>query len=65
MHRIFGIVLFVARIGFLLFGAYLLYTGYMSNGLVDWQNMLFAAGVCLFGYLLAIAGYRMSREERL
>ena len=65
MHRIFGIVLFVAGIGFLLFGAYLLYTGYMSNGLVDWQNMLFAAGVCLFGYLLAIAGYRMSREERL
>ena len=65
MHRIFGVVLFVAGIGFLLFGAYLLYTGYMSNGLVDWQNMLFAAGVCLFGYLLAIAGYRMSREERL
>ena len=65
MHRIFGIVLFVAGIGFLLFGAYLLYTGYMSNGLVDWQNMLFAAGVCLFGYLLSIAGYRMSREERL
>jgi len=64
MHRIFGVVLFVAGIGFLLFGAYLLYTGYMSNGLVDWQNMLFAAGVCLFGYLLAIAGYRMSREER-
>ena len=64
MHRIFGIVLFVAGIGFLLFGAYLLYTGYMSSGLVDWQNMLFAAGVCLFGYLLAIAGYRMSREER-
>jgi hypothetical protein len=64
MHRIFGIILFVVGIGFLLFGAYLLYTGYMGSGLVNWQNMLFAAGVCLFGYLLAIAGYRMSREER-
>ena len=64
MHRIFGIVLFVTGIGFLLFGAYLLYVGYMSGGLVDWQNMLFAAGISLFGYLLAIAGYRMSREER-
>lgn len=65
MHRIFGIVLFVAGMGFLLLGAYLLYTGYMSSGVVDWQNMLFAAGICLFGYLLSIAGYRMSREERL
>lgn len=65
MHRIFGIVLFVAGMGFLLLGAYLLYTGYMSSGVVDWQNMLFAAGICLFGYLLSIAGYRMSREEHL
>ena len=65
MHRVYGIVLFVAGIGFLLLGGYLLYTGYMGGRLVvDWQNMLFAAGVCLFGYLLAIAGYRMSREER-
>jgi hypothetical protein len=65
MHRIYGIVLFIAGIGFLFFGAYLLYTGYMGSGVVDWQNMLFAGGVCLFGYLLTIAGYRMSREERL
>ena len=64
MHRVYGLVLFVAGIGFLLFGAYLLYTAYMGSGLADWQNMLFAAGVCLFGYLLAVAGYRMSREER-
>jgi hypothetical protein len=64
MHRIYGIVMFAAGMGFLVLGAYLLYTGYMSSGLVDWQNMLFAAGVCLFGYLLTIAGYRMSREER-
>jgi len=64
MHRIYGIVLFVAGTGFLLLGGYLLYTGYMG-GLVNWQNMFFAAGVCLFGYLLAIAGYRMSSGERL
>jgi len=65
MHRIYGIVLFVVGVGFLITGGYLLYTGYMNSKLVvDWQNILFAAGVCLFGYLLAIAGYRMSREER-
>ncbi len=64
MHRVYGIVLFVAGIGFLLLGAYLLYTGYMSSGLVNWQNMLFAAGICIFGYLLAIAGYRMSSGDR-
>jgi hypothetical protein len=65
MHRIYGIVLFVVGMGFLITGGYLLYKGYMDSRLVlDWQNVLFAAGVCLFGYLLAIAGYRMSREER-
>ncbi|GEM_PF-768804 len=64
MHRVYGIVLFVAGIGFLLLGAYLLYTGYMSSGLVNWQNTLFAAGICIFGYLLTIAGYRMSSGER-
>ena len=64
MHRVYGIVLFVAGIGFLLLGAYLLYTGYMSSGLVNWQNILFAAGICIFGYLLTIAGYRMSSGER-
>ncbi len=63
MHQIYGIVLFAAGEGFLLLGAYLLYTGYMG-GIENWQNMLFAAGICLFGYLLAVAGYRMSREER-
>ena len=64
MHRVYGIVLFVAGIGFLAIGGYLLYTGYISSGLVDWQNMLFSAGVCIFGYLLIIAGYRMSSGER-
>ena len=66
MHRVFGIVLFIAGMGFLILGGYLLYTRYMGSRLVlDWQNMLFAGGVCFFGYLLAVAGYRMSREERL
>jgi hypothetical protein len=66
MHRIFGIVLFVAGMGFLVLGGYLLYTRFMESRLVlNWQNMVFAAGVCLFGYLLTVAGYRMSREEHL
>lgn len=66
MNRIFGIVLFMAGMGFLVMGGYLLYTGYMdSRLLLDWQNMLFAAGICLFGYLLTVAGYRMSSEEGL
>jgi len=66
MHRIYGIVLFVVGVGFLITGGYLLYTGYVNSRLlVDWQNVLFAAGICLFGYLLTMAGYRMSREERL
>jgi hypothetical protein len=65
MHRIYGIVLFVAGMGFLIMGGYLLYNGYVASRLVlDWQNILFAAGICLFGYLLAIAGYRMSKDER-
>jgi hypothetical protein len=58
--------MFVAGMGFLLLGGYLLYTRYMESRLVlNWQNILFAGGICLFGYLLAVAGYRMSREERL
>jgi hypothetical protein len=63
MHRVFGFVLFTAGIGFILLGAYLLYVGYTS-GLLDWEAILFIAGACLFGYLLAIAGYRMSIGER-
>jgi len=66
MHRIFGIVLFVSGIGFLLMGGYLLYTGYMAGRIfLDWQDLLFSTGISLFGYLLTITGYRMSREERL
>jgi hypothetical protein len=63
MYRFYGLVLFVAGIGFLLMGAYLLYTEYIGAPL-DWQRLLFTAGVCLFGYLLSIAGYRMSCGER-
>ena len=64
MHRFYGLVLFVVGGGFLLVGAYLLYTGYVGD-LVDWQKALFPAGGCLFGYLLTIAGYRMSAGDRL
>lgn len=60
MHQVYGVVLFVVGIVFILLGGYTLYTGYPGN-LLDWQHMLFIAGVCLFGYLLVIAGYRMSR----
>lgn len=63
MYRLYGLVLFVAGGGFLLAGAYLLYTGY-AGGLVDWQKMLYPAGGCLFGYMLTIAGYRMSTGDR-
>ena len=63
MHRFYGLVLFVAGGGFLLVGAYLLYTGSVG-GLMDWQKMLLPAGGCLFGYLLTIAGYRMSAGDR-
>jgi hypothetical protein len=63
MHKIYGFVLFIAGTGFLIFGAYLLYTEYGGSPL-DWQRLLLAAGVCLFGYLLSITGYRMSSGER-
>jgi len=60
LNRIYGLVLFFVGIGFILLGAYLLYTG----GLLKWENMLVVGGTCLFGYLLATAGYRMSSGER-
>ncbi len=63
MHRFYGLVLFVAGGGFLLVGAHLLYTGSVE-GLIDWQKMLLPAGGCVFGYLLTIAGYRMSAGDR-
>ena len=60
MHRIYGLVLLVAGIGFVLLNAYLLYT----RSLWSWEDMLIVAGICLFGYLLTITGYRMSRGDR-
>ena len=63
MHYVFGIVIFVVGVVFILLGGYLLYTGY-TGSLLGWQDMLFIAGVCLFGYLLVMAGYRMSRGNR-
>ena len=64
MHRVFGFVMFTAGIGFIILGAYLLYVGY-TGSLLDLEAILFIAGACLFGYLMAIAGYRMSIGERL
>jgi len=60
MHRVYGLVLLVAGVGFVLLNAYLLYTR-RSWG---WEGILLFAGACIFGYLLAIAGYRMSRGDR-
>lgn len=60
MHQVYGLVLFLIGVGFILMGAYLLYIG----GSLNWQSMLIVAGICLFGYVLAITGYRMSRLER-
>jgi hypothetical protein len=66
MYRVYGLVLFVVGIGFILLGGYLLYAGYIgyTGSPLDWQSVLIVAGVCLFGYLLVIAGYRMSRGNR-
>ena len=59
IHQIYGLVVFLVGIGFIVLGAYLLYIG----GRPAWEAMLVMAGICLFGYLLAITGYRMSRGE--
>jgi hypothetical protein len=60
MHQVYGLVMFLAGIGFILLGAYLLYVG----GLLGWEDMLIVAGICLFGYMLTLTGYRMSRGDR-
>jgi hypothetical protein len=60
MHQVYGLVMFLAGVGFILLGAYLLYVG----GLLGWEDMLIVAGICLFGYMLTITGYRMSRGDR-
>jgi hypothetical protein len=60
LHQIYGLVMFLAGVGFILLGAYLLYVG----GLLGWEDMLIVAGICLLGYMLTITGYRMSRGDR-
>ena len=60
MHRVYGFVLLIAGIGFILLNAYLLCTRSFWN----WEGTLLVAGACMFGYLLATAGYRMPRGNR-
>lgn len=60
LRQVYGLVMFLTGIGYILLGAGLLYV----TGLLGWQEMLVVAGICLFGYLLAISGYRMSRGDR-
>ncbi|MBL7184260.1 MAG: hypothetical protein ISS50_07400 [Anaerolineae bacterium] len=59
-NQVYGLVMFLAGVGFILLGAYLLYIG----GLLGWEDMLIIGGICLFGYMLTIIGYRMSRGDR-
>ncbi|MCK4450716.1 MAG: hypothetical protein KAX26_09005, partial [Anaerolineae bacterium] len=60
IQQIYGLVVFLTGIGYILMGAYLLYI----TGLLGWEGILLVAGACIFGYLLAISGYRMSRGDR-
>jgi len=60
MQQVYGLVMFLAGVGFILLGAYLLYIG----GVLGWEDMLIVGGICLFGYMLAVTGYRMSRGDR-
>ena len=60
LNQVYGLVMFLAGVGFILLGAYLLYVG----SLLGWEDMLIVAGICLFGYLLTTTGYRMSRGDR-
>jgi hypothetical protein len=57
LNQVYGLVMFLAGIGFILLGAYLLY----FVGTSGWEDMLFIGGICLFGYVLTTSGYRMSR----
>jgi hypothetical protein len=60
LNQIYGLAVFLAGIGFILLGAYLLYV----VGTMDWEDMLIIGGLCLFGYVLTTTGYRMSRGGR-
>ena len=59
-NQVYGLVMFLAGIGFISLGAYLLY----MVGLLGWEDMFIVGGICLFGYMLTITGYRMSRGDR-
>lgn len=60
VQQVYGLVIFLAGVGFILLGAYLLYI----SGVLSGEDMLIVAGICLFGYMLTITGYRMSRGDR-
>jgi hypothetical protein len=60
LSQLYGFVMFLAGVGFILLGAYLLYV----SSLLGWEEMLVVGGMCLFGYMLTISGYRMSRGDR-
>jgi len=60
LNQVYGLVVFLAGIGFISLGAYLLYV----VGILGWEDMLIIGGMCLFGYSLTTTGYRMSRGER-
>jgi len=52
IHQVYGLVMFLAGVGFILLGAYLLYIG----GVLGWEDMLIIGGICLFGYALTVTG---------
>lgn len=60
MNQVYGLVVFLVGIGFIVLGAYLLYV----VGTLGWEDMLITGGICLFGYALTTTGYRMSRGAR-
>jgi len=60
LSQIYGLVVFLVGIGFIVMGAYFLFV----VGTLGWEDMLIIGGMCLFGYLLTITGYRMSTGGR-
>ena len=60
LNQIYGLVVFLVGIGFILMGAYFLFV----VGTLGWQDMLIIGGMCLFGYLLTTTGYKMSTGGR-
>ena len=60
LNQVYGLVVFLAGIGFILMGAYLLFV----VGISGWEDMLIIGGICLFGYMLTTTGYKMSSGGR-